>query len=511
MCGHIGELHCLFRRLYSVYWTIMKNFKFSSLLLVPLLAVLAACGGGGGGDNNNSGGGSTTTPTLRSIALTAPAAQSTTLIINSTLPLTATGTYSDGSTKVMTGLTWTTKSGTATIAQVASTGIVTAKGAGTETITATSSSDNIAGTLNITVVTPWVQFAAGGNQTIGLKADGKLYSWGSNIRGQLGDGTSFDRNVPTVVSGNSSAWKQVAVGDRFAVAIRTDGTLWAWGYNLFGQLGDGTQIDRLVPVQVGTAKNWSNVAAGKAHVVALQTTTTGTTTSSTMWVWGSNANGQLGITGTATDGFRPRQVGTATDNWLTIAAGDAHTLAIKGDQTLWAWGDNTNGQLGNGSSAGGNVTAPVQIGTALWSYVAAGGEHSLAIRNAGTLWGWGKNESGQVGNGSTSTQTAPAQIGAATDWARVAGGVAHSVGVRNNGTLWAWGSNNEGQLSNSTNDTQVPAQVGNLNVWKYVAAGAYHSAAQRADSSLWTWGRNTEGQLGNGGNTTSSVQLNIPY
>ncbi|MYM80712.1 hypothetical protein GTP44_01885 [Duganella sp. FT50W] len=483
----------------------MKNFKFSSLLLVPLLAVLAACGGGGGG--NSSSGGSTATPTLKSIAVTAPASQSTTLIINTTLQLTATGTYSDGSTKAMTGLTWTTKSGTATVAQVASTGIVSAKGAGTETITATSTADNIAGSINLTVVTPWTQFAAGGNQTIGLKADGKLYSWGSNIRGQLGDGTSTDRNAPTLVSGNSTLWKQVAVGDRFAVAIRTDGTLWAWGYNLFGQLGDGTQIDRLVPVQVGTAKNWSYVAAGKAHVVALQSTTTGTTSVNSLWVWGSNANGQLGITGSATDGFKPRMVGLATDNWLTVAAGDAHTLAIKSDQTLWAWGDNSNGQLG----ISGTGTTPAQVGTALWSYVAAGSGHSLAIRNDGTLWGWGKNDAGQVGNATNITQTAPVQIGTAADWARVAGGVSHSIGVRNNGTLWVWGANTEGQLGNGTNDTNLPVQVGNLTVWKSVAAGAYHSAAQRADSSLWTWGRNTEGQLGNGGNTTSSVPQNIPY
>lgn len=487
----------------------MKNFKFSTLLLVPLFAVLAACGGGGD-NNNNSGGGSTTTPTLKSIALTALATQSTTIIINNTLPLIATGTYSDGSTKVMTGLTWTTKSGGVTVAQVASTGIVSAKGAGTETIIATSTADNLAGSINITVITPWMQFAAGGNQTIGLKADGRLYSWGSNIRGQLGDGSSFDRNVPTLVSGNSTLWKQVAVGDRFAVAIRADGTLWAWGYNLFGQLGDGTQIDRLLPVQIGIAKTWSYVAAGKAHVVALQTTTTSSATVTTMWVWGSNTNGQLGITGTAADGYKPRQVGTTTDGWLAVAAGDTHTLAIKGDQTLWTWGDNTNGQLGN-SSSGGNVTVPTQIGTSLWSYVAAGSGHSLAIRNEGTLWGWGKNDTGQVGNNTAITQTEPVQVGNASDWARVAGGVAHSIGVRNNGTLWVWGSNNEGQLGDGTNDTQIPVQVGNLNVWKYVAAGAHHSAAQRADSSLWTWGRNTEGQLGNGNNTTSSVPVNIPY
>ncbi|TFW25756.1 RCC1 domain-containing protein [Duganella callida] len=489
----------------------MKNFKFSSLLLLPLLAVLAvlaACGGGGG--SSDSGTSTPATPTLKSIAVTAANANST-IVINNTLQLTATGTYSDGSSKTLTGLTWATKSGAATVATVAASGIVTAKGSGTETITATSTADNISGSLNVTVIAPWTQVAAGGNQTIGLKADGKLYSWGSNIRGQLGDGSSTGHNTPVTVAGNSNIWKQVAVGEQFAVAIRTDGTLWAWGFNLNGQLGDGSNNDSPVPKQIGSDKTWTFVAAGKRHVAALKTGT-GTTPVTALYTWGSNANGQLGD-GTTIDKNKPTLVstGTTATSWLAVAVGDNHTVAIQKDQTLWAWGDNSAGQIGNGATSSTAVSAPVQIGTAQWVLVAAGSMHTLAIKSDNTLWAWGQGGDGQVGNNGQGVVTAPVQIGTNNNWARVAGGVSHSVGVQNDGTLWAWGSNAEGQLGTGGTDSLFPVQVGTLNTWKAVSAGAAHTAAMNADNTLWTWGRNADGQLGNGSNTLSSVPVKVPY
>lgn len=484
----------------------MKNFKFSSLLLVPLFAVLAACGGGGGGSDSST---STPAVTLKSIAVTS--AQSTTMVTNTTAQLTATGTYSDGSTKALTSAVWAIKSGATTVAQVSSTGLVTAKGVGTETVTATDS--GISGTIALSVIapSPWTQVAAGGNQTIGLKTDGKLYSWGSNIWGQLGDGTSNDRTAPVTVSGNSTLWKQVAVGDQFAVAIRTDGTLWAWGYNLNGQLGDGTQTFRTTPVQIGTAKTWSYVSAGRAHVAALQsvTTTSGTTstTVSTLYTWGSNVYGQLGD-GTTVERRVPTKIGTA--NWLTVSAGDSHTVGIQSTNTLWGWGDASNGQVGNGATSG-TVTAPVQIGTATWLTVAAGSFHTLAINTDSSLWAWGKGDSGQLGNNGSSLQPSPVPVGTTKNWARIAGGVSHSVGVQNDGTLWGWGSNAEGQLTNGNTDSLFPVQIGDLKTWKTVAAGAAHTVALRADSTLWTWGRNGNGQLGNGTVVNSATPVNVAY
>ena len=492
----------------------MKKFSFSSLCLAPLLVLMAACGGGGGGGDSG-----TTTPavvTLRSIAVTAPA---TTLIVNgATQTLVATGTYTDGTTKALTGLTWTTKSGGVAVVQVTSAGVVSAKGIGTETVIATQAATAtvaaMTGSIDLTAIAPWTQMAAGGNQTIALKTDGKLYSWGLNIQGQLGDGTNTRRNTPVTVAGNSTIWKQVAVGDSFAVAIRTDGTLWSWGNNLFGQLGQGDQVARNVPTQVGVAKNWTYVAAGKSHVVALSSTTAGTGAATvSLWVWGNNYASQLGD-GKTVDLLVPTRLGT--DNWRAVAAGDAHTLAIKAsDQSLWTWGDNTYGQLGNGTT-GAKVGVPTQVGTANWSAVAAGSRHSLAIRNDdGVLFAWGAGDEGQIGNNSTSLQSSPTQVSdSGARWTQVAGGVGHSLGVRNDGTLWAWGRGTDGQLGQNVANSLLPLQVGGLNTWKAVAAGAYHSAALQTDGnvlSLWTWGLNGDGQLGNGSNASATSPVVISY
>lgn len=498
----------------------MKNFTSRSLWLAPLFALfavlLSACGGGGGGGDS----GGTTTPavvTLRSIAITAP---STTLIVGGTTQTyTATGTYTDGTTKALTGLTWSTKSGGSTVVQVTSAGIVSGRAIGTDSVIATQPATGtvaaVSGSVDVTAIAPWTQVAAGGNQTIALKTDGRLYSWGLNIQGQLGDGTNTLRNTPVTVAGNSTIWKQVAVGDSFAVAIRTDGTLWAWGNNLFGQLGQGDQVPRTVPTQVGTAKNWTYVAVGKSHVVALSTATatTGGTPVVSLWVWGNNYASQLGD-GKTVDLLVPTRLGT--DSWLAVAAGDAHTIAIKrSDQSLWTWGDNTYGQLGNGTT-GAKVGVPTQVGTANWSAVAAGSRHSLAIRNDdGVLFAWGAGESGQVGNNSTSLQSSPTQVSdASARWTQVAGGVSHSIGVRNDGTLWTWGRGVEGQLGQTVASSLMPLQVGNLRTWKAVAAGANHSVALQTDGnnlSLWTWGLNTDGQLGNGTNASAVAPVQIAY
>jgi alpha-tubulin suppressor-like RCC1 family protein len=358
----------------------------------------------------------------------------------------------------------------------------------------------VSGSINLTVNAPWTQVAAGGYQTVGLKADNKLSSWGSNIRGQLGDGTSTNRNAPVAVSGSSTIWKQVAVGEQFVVAIRTDGTLWAWGYNQNGQLGDGTQIDKLVPTQVGKDKDWVSVAAGRAHVAALKGT------ANLLYTWGLNANRQLGDSTSTGNKLVPTVVGKAS--WLSVAAGDSHTLGIQKDGSLWGWGGSLYGQAGNGVT---DVAAPTQIGTFSYTSVAAGAFHSLAIRSGGTLYAWGQNTYNQLGNNGVNLQIAPVQIGTDTNWGMVAGGATHSLGVHNDGTLWSWGSNADGQLGTGAGDSPYPTQIGNLQTWKSVSAGIAHSVALKADQSMWIWGRNAEGQLGNGNNAGSQIPVNVPY
>jgi alpha-tubulin suppressor-like RCC1 family protein len=486
----------------------MKNFKFSSLLHVPmvaLLAVLAACGGGGGGDAAPATSTPTpTTPTLRSIAVTIPGNATTIAVGTPAKVLVATGSYSDGTTKPLTatnGLIWSASS--PTVVNVATNGSLTPKAVGTATVSATL--DTVVGTLPITVTAPWVGIIAGGYQTVARKADGNLYSWGSNVKSQLGDNSTIDRNAPVQVAGTITAtttWKQVAVGEQYVVAIRTDGTLWAWGYNQDGQLGDGTQINRVVPTQIGSAKDWATVAAGRAHTLALKV-------NGNLYAWGRNDKGQLGdplLTGA--NRLAPSKIGILL--WSAIAAGDTHSLAIQRDTNdLYGWGGNAFGQVGNASKT--DVTAPVKIGTQKYSSVSAGISHSAAISTSGTLYAWGLNSSGQLGNNATVDITAPVLIGTDNNWSQVAGGGLHTIGLRNDGTLWSWGANDQGQLGTGASDTLVPQQIGTGSNWKAISSGIAHSFGLQTDDTLWGWGRNLEGQLGNGKNALySAVPVNVP-
>jgi alpha-tubulin suppressor-like RCC1 family protein len=470
-------------------------------LLAPVLALLAACGGGSKDSSST-----TTTPTLLSIAVT-PATP--TVAVGLTQQMTATGTYSDGKTAaITTGLTWSVK-GT-NISVLSATGLVTGKAIGTDTVTATVGS--VSGATAVNVRGQWDAISAGGNHTVARRADGALYAWGWNRQGQLGDGSNNDRTTPVIVSGGVTTWKQVAQGELHTLALRTDGTLWAWGYNQNGQLGDGTTADKTTPVQVGTAKDWVYIAAGKSHSMAINK-------AGVMYGWGRNFNGQLGDD-SKTDRLVPTRVATTTTTgtpavtvtWTAVAAGATHTLARAMDGSLYVWGGNTKSQLGNGGTT--DVQKPAKVGTSTWASVAAGGTHSLGIRADGTLWAWGDNSSGQLGvptSNAAVTATAPTQVGTATNWSVIASGLAHSLAVRTDGTLYGWGANSNGQVGNgSTVNVGTPTQIGTAITWVTVEAGLQHSAALQKDNTVWLWGRNTEGQLGNGTQTDVTAPAALP-
>ncbi len=186
------------------------------------------------------------------------------------------------------------------------------------------------GSVTVSNVTgiDWSAIAAGGSHTVALKSDGTLWAWGDNDYGQLGDGTTTDKATPTQI-GSATNWSAIAAGSRHTVGLKSDGTLWTWGRNPYGQLGDGTTVDKYSPTQVGSATNWSTVAAGRHHTASL-------TSDGTLWAWGRNDYGQLGD-GTTASKNTPTQIGSAT-NWSAVAAGGHHTVAIKTDGTLWTWG-----------------------------------------------------------------------------------------------------------------------------------------------------------------------------
>ena len=353
--------------------------------------------------------------------------------------------------------------------------------------------------LTLTVTVAANRIAAGSYYTLAIKPDGTLWAWGTNPAGQLGDGTLSSRLTP-IQTGNGATWRAIVAGSAHSMALKSDGTLWAWGYNSFGQLGDGTTATRLTPMQIGT-RTWRAIAAGEEHTIAVRS-------DGTLWAWGRNLYGRLGD-GTEADRLTPTQIGTGT-TWQAVAAGARHSIALKSDGTLWAWGNNGNGQLGDGTIFSKDTPMPIASGVP-WAAIAAGRAHTLALKADGTLWAWGHDGFGQLGDGTTGgpinqSRLTPTSIGGGSTWRAIAAGAFHTVALKTEGTLWTWGLNDRGQLGDGTmnNLRSAPTQIGTGTTWTAVAAGEEHTIAVRSDGTLWTWGFNGLGQLGDG-TTTSRV------
>ncbi len=345
--------------------------------------------------------------------------------------------------------------------------------------------------------TDWAYVAAGESHSLGLKRDGTLWAWGRNSGGQLGLGTTFTRTNRPVRVGLDADWKSVAAGLGHSMGVKSNGTLWAWGANGAGQLGNGasggSSSGTNRPGQIGSSTNWVMAVGGTEHTAAFQR-------DGTLWTWGSAER----------LGYRPRGLSPALAEWgnaARIAAGASHWAVVKRDGTLWSWGANNWGQLGSGHSVFG-TNHPVQMdGETNWMAVAAGDGHSLGVRSNGTLWAWGLNFSGQLGLGRTDEGTnRPTRVGGDDDWEDVAANDAHSMGLKRDGTLLTWGANSDGELGHG-NDyfrTNRPTQVGAVGNWQMVAAGNQHMVALKRDGSLWAWGRNAWGQIGNGSNLATN-------
>jgi alpha-tubulin suppressor-like RCC1 family protein len=207
----------------------------------------------------------------------------------------------------------------------------------------------------------------------------------------------------------------VAVSSKssYVLALKADGSLWAWGTNTSGRLGDGTTTTRRTPVQVGTDRDWVAASASSGgHSVALKA-------DGSLWAWGGNPAGQLGLgDGTTTNRLSPVRVGTDKD-WTAVMAGGSNTLALKRNGTLWAWGSTTDGQLGIGSFSGNRDTPTLVLGGATnWAAMTASVWHTMAVRSDGSLWAWGRGQAGQLGYGDTDSKGTPTRVGKDSNWAR---------------------------------------------------------------------------------------------
>ena len=303
------------------------------------------------------------------------------------------------------------------------------------------------------------------------------------VRGQSGN---LVRTAELVVRVFQS--KPVAAAWSFSLAVAEDGSLWTWGRNQYGQLGIGNTTDQNAPVRVGADTNWVAVAGGNAHSVALKS-------DGSLWVAGYNGYGQLGIPGEAHHTFQ--RVGTDND-WVAIAAGNDFTLAIKADRSLWAWGRNRFGQLGVGNMPDQNV--PTRVSGEGWVQVAAGADHTVAIRADGSLWTWGYDSYGQLGNGDGNDPVRqPQRVGTANDWLVASAGVSGGavVALKTDGTLWGWGRNISGELGlGPVEGPTTPQQLSPANDWLDVSTGGGFTIALRLGGELWSTGANGRGQLG---------------
>lgn len=336
-----------------------------------------------------------------------------------------------------------------------------------------------------------------------LFTQGGLWMWGRNSNGGLGDNSTTNRSSAVQITGGGPIWKQVATSNssiaNFSGGIKTDGTLWMWGYNLDGCLGDNSLTTRSSPVQtVSAGTNWKQLAVSAAHSAAIKT-------DGTLWLWGFNNSGQLGD-GTVTRRSSPVQTISAGTNWSYVSAGSGQVTAIKSDGTLWLWGNNDNGELGDNSIT--HRSSPVQTvsGGNNWAQVSAGLNNVAAIKTDGSLWIWGDNFFGQLGSGNLTKQSSPVQtVSGGNNWKSVALGRYHAAAVKTDGTLWLWGSNITGQLGDNTRTHRSsPVQtVSGGTDWSTVSAGNL-TVATKTDSTLWVWGNNNSGALGTGNITHRS-------
>ena len=288
---------------------------------------------------------------------------------------------------------------------------------------------------------------------LNIRNDGSLWGWGLNTKGELGIGVALTKVSSPTQLGSGLDWASIGDLGGYAVstAIKTDGTLWVWG-NGDSKQQYGKMIDRSSPTQVpGTT--WSASFTGKDHIGGLKT-------DGTLWLWGTNQEGQLGQNDT-TDSYFPLQVPGTT--WVSVTATSKSTIATKSDGTLWSWGHNDYSQLGHNQPENSKYSSPVQIPGTTWTpkITSSSTNYVLAIKTDGTMWGWGRNWAGNLGDNTNITRSSPTQIPGST-WNYVAAGnYLQSFGIKTDGTMWSWGNNRYGALANNgSHPTSTPGNDG---------------------------------------------------
>ena len=382
----------------------------------------------------------------------------------------------------------------------------------------------------------------GAAQTCELRDSGELYCWGNNSGGQLGTGAMTGAVTMPIRAGGAMLWKDIALGSSHGCGLDQQGHAWCWGSNVNGQLGLATPACGNTNVDAGEDCDDGNTANGDAcsaicttaappvelaprqlpdgrvyrAIFAEAFSTWAIAEDGTLWSWGRNGARQL-ATGDNGDRGKPTpspivapQVG-ADNDWQFIGGGNDHTCAVQGVGSLWCWGSNGNGQLGQGSSTMIVRERPeiVAAGTT-WADVGGGGDYSCALDRAGVVHCWGRNDEAQLGIGDVMDRDVPVAV-EGTGYERVASGFAHSCALRGDGSVWCWGRNTLGETGNGTMSATQPTPSRVDGAWRDLASGADFSCAIASDDSIWCWGDGTAGRLGNGGTVTSNVPVRVLF
>jgi alpha-tubulin suppressor-like RCC1 family protein len=343
---------------------------------------------------------------------------------------------------------------------------------------------------------------------------GRAWAWGNNADGELGNGTTtrYGGLATPAPARNLTGVTAVVGGSDFSLALKSDGTVWAWGNGGWGQLGQGSYGSSTTPLKVSGLSGVTAIAAGDLHALALKS-------DGSVWAWGFNYYGQVG-NGSGGNVLAPVRV-NGLSGVSAIAAGNGGftSYALKSDGTVWAWGYDGLGQLGNGRSDETAHATPTKVlNLSSMTAIAAGTSHALAVRSDGTVRAWGYNGYSQLGARTTSTcgayrdpcSTTPVQVQSLTGASTVAGGANFSLALKSDGTVWGWGENGYGQLANGTAtpfggvSTPTKAQLVSVTA---IAAGAEHTLALKSDGTVRAAGNNDLGQLGNGTFTDTSTPV----
>lgn len=355
--------------------------------------------------------------------------------------------------------------------------------------------------VNPPVTTVQPQLVAGASSSLALKSDGTAWAWGYNAFGELGDGTGIQQRQPVQVKGLSDI-QGISMGGSHALALKKDGTLWGWGNNKYGEVGAGG-LGPVAPAQVAALSDVTAFAAYDFHSLAARK-------DGSAWIWGKDlfalAADEMAV-------FTPKLAAPSPgflDHALGFAGNNVIHFAWFANGSVAVWGLNNDGLLGTGSSMPDRQATPVVMGTLGNVKGMAVNGHALAVKADGTVWAWGNNLEGETGQAPSRYVYTPTQVPGLGKAIAVAAGSHYSCALDSDGKVWTWGLNNYGQLGDGTTKSHlVPTLVAGLEGVAAIAAGDTHTLALKRDGTVWAWGNDASGQLGQGNATGTMSQVPI--